>query len=409
MPTAKEIAEARLQNVDAAIRAAQDTGLPLHVAFALLDMESEGRNFFGSDAGGMYKGLEVTEAKYKNMVEKVLAGAPSNGVGPTQITWAGAKRADGTRSGGFFTQAAEQGLKLWIPYDNMLFGFRLVAAYAKTYNNDWFQVGKRYNGKDSYGTTFKRVVGEWKARLEGADEEEIPVATWHLAPSLKQLQKELDAQFPGRPNDGTIGDAAHAARPSEHNPDNDPDPMPKGAVSAIDVYTQDGKGKTWITEAEFAKLLAKFKKDSRVWYVIHRGFIYSRTHNFEKRAYDGSNPHNSHFHLSLMQTKAAHDSTASWGVKAALGTATPTPPSTVLKPLPTLSKGDKDATLVPFLKRYFWANPPNQDSVFGTGLRAKVVAYQEKNRLTVDGVVGKQTWAKIVAGGTKLPAGYKLP
>lgn len=139
---------------------------------------------------------------------------------------------------------------------------------------------------------------------------------WHLAPSLVALQKELDSEFPGRPKDGTIGDAAHAARPSEHNPDNDPDPMPKGAVSAMDIYT---------SKIDKVRVLDKLKKDSRTWYVIHAGYIYSRKNNFAKVKYEGSNPHTSHIHLSLNQTKAAHDSKASWGI----ADAAPTPPKPV--------------------------------------------------------------------------------
>lgn len=410
MPTVREIAESRLQNVEAAIEAARTVGLPIHVAFALLDMESEGKNYFGSDSGGQFKGETVTEAKYKTFLKAVLAGGPSNGVGPTQITYAGAKRADGTRNGGFFTQAAEQGLKLWEPLDNMKFGFKLVKGYFDRYPNDMVKVGKLYNGKESYGITFKRVVGEWEERLKGAtNEEETPVATWHLAPSLVQLQKDLDAEFgAARPNDGTIGDQAHAARSSEHNPDNDPDPMPHGAVSAIDVYT-DANGKTWISDAQFGRFLAVLKKDSRVWYVIHKGHIWSRTHNFEKQVYTGSNPHTTHIHISLMQTKAAHDSTASWKIKGIKsGTGTPAPEPT-LKTLPILSYGDSDSVLVPFLKRYFFATPPNQDAKFGSGTRAKVIEFQKKNTLRVDGVVGPATWKKIADGGTKLPAGYKAP
>lgn len=397
MPTVREIAESRLQNVEVAIEAARAVGLPIHIAFALLDMESEGRNFFGSDSGGMFKGETVTQAKFEAMEKAVAAGKPSNGVGPLQITYRG-----------FFPQARAQGLKLWEPYDNMLFGFKLIKGYLDRYPNDLVKVGRLYNGKESYGITFKRVVGEWVARLK--DAEDTPVATWHLAPSLVQLQKDLDAEFgENRPNDGTIGDTAHAARSSEHNPDNDPDPMPHGAVSAIDIYT-DANGKTWITDAEFDKLLAIFKKDSRVWYVIHKKFIYSRTHGWKKTAYTGSNPHNTHIHLSLMQTKAAHDDTSSWKISGVKGGSTPTPdPKPTGKDLPNLKFGDSDKVLVPFLKRYFFPTPPNQDAKFGSGTRQKVVEFQKKNHLRVDGVVGTETWKKIVASGTKLPAGYKAP
>lgn len=458
MPTVNEIASARLENVEDAIRAAKAVGIPLHVAFALLDMESEGRHIFGSDSGGMYKGQEVTKEKFEKMEAAVAAGAPSNGVGPTQVTH---------RS--FFPQARAQGLKLWIPYDNMVFGFTLLAGYLKRYPGDYQKVGRLYNGKDSYGVTFKRVVGEWQKRLEGATEEETPVATWFLAPSLKRLQKDLDERFgEDRPNDGTIGDASHAARKSEHNPNRDSsDDVPDGAVTAMDIYTKVGS-KTWISAAEFTKLLNTFKKDSRVWYVIHKGYIYSRTYNWAKRKYTGSNPHTNHIHISLRQTKAAVNSTAAWlsdpkpeptpqpggkyvvqsgdtlsAIAEKFGVTVdelvelnnidnpdvisvgqvlvldkddepkpapkPETPKPALKDLPVLSRGDRDNTLVPFLKRFLFRNPPNQDGKFGKLTEREVKRYQRSQGLKVDGVVGPRTWGAIVAGGTRLPEGYTAP
>lgn len=393
MATVREIAEARLENVDAAIRAAKDTGLPLHVAFALLDMESEGRNFFGSDAGGMYKGQTVTKEKFEKMEAAVAAGKPSNGVGPTQVTH---------RS--FFPQARAKGLKLWEPYDNMVFGFGLLAGYLKRYPGDYQKVGRLYNGKDSYGITFKRVVGEWQARLKGADEEETPVANWFPAPSLIKLRDEVDAAFPGRSkkSDGLFGDAAHSSRYSEHNPHTkDSTDVPIGAVTAIDITATDNKIRDAVMKAAH--------KEPRVWYYISEGYIYSRTHNWEKRKYTGSNPHNDHVHISLVQTKAAVNSKASWGISKGTTPSEPTaPPSTGTKKLPTLSRGDSDKTLVPFLKRFFGLKAHTDDPLFGSGLRSKVMVYQGKQGLAADGVVGPNTWRKIVSGGTKLPTGYSL-
>jgi hypothetical protein len=233
------------------------------------------------------------------------------------------------------------------------------------------------------------------------------MADWHLAPSFVVLQDELDEEFgASRPNDGTIGDQAHAARTSEHNPDNDPDPMPKGAVSAIDIYTS-ANGKTYITAAEFAKFLAILKKDSRVWYVIHKGFIYSRTHGFAKREYEGSNPHTNHIHISLMQTKTAHDNKSSWGISGIRGTKPAAPKPSGDKKVPTLSKGDKHE-LVWVLQGFFGLKRTANQSkaLFGNGLDVKVKQYQRTKGLVQDGVVGPKTWAYILKG-LALP-GWKL-
>lgn len=132
--------------------AAAHAGLPLHVAYALLQMESNGANVFGSDAGGMFKGEAVTKAKYDTMVKAVAAGHASNGVGPTQITWPG-----------YFPDAKAKGYELWDPLSNMKYGFKLLAFYAHL---GWQEAGARYNGKTSYGKTFARRVDEWKLKLE---------------------------------------------------------------------------------------------------------------------------------------------------------------------------------------------------------------------------------------------------
>lgn len=121
---------------------------------------------------------------------------------------------------------------------------------------------------------------------------------WKLAPSLDDLIDEVDARWPKRSKsfDGSIGDLAHAARSSEHNPDHDPDPMPAGLVSALDI-TKD-------SAAQMEELRKKLIADPRTWYVIHNGKIYSRTHGFKAQAYNGANAHEHHLHVSLMQTAA---------------------------------------------------------------------------------------------------------
>lgn len=129
---------------------------------------------------------------------------------------------------------------------------------------------------------------------------------WKLAPALDQLFDDVNRLWPTRSKaiDGTIGDAAHSARKSEHNPNRDPDDdVPNGYVTAADI-TKAG--------VDVARLLAALIGDKRVWYVIHSGSIWSRTYDFAKRPYNGSNPHTSHIHVSLRQTKAACDDRTPW-------------------------------------------------------------------------------------------------
>lgn len=142
---------------------------------------------------------------------------------------------------------------------------------------------------------------------------------WQLAPSLVDLIDEVDARWPNRKKslDGSIGDQAHAARSSEHNPDRDSDPMPRGLVSALDI-TKD-------SAAQMEELRRDLIADPRTWYVIHDGKIWSRTYGFRERAYNGASPHTGHMHVSLMQTSAGARR-GSWDiVKAQTPKPTPKP------------------------------------------------------------------------------------
>lgn len=156
----QEIIAEYLQNADALVKAAKDTGLPLDIAAAVIEKESGGKNIFGHDAGGAFHGGgTVTEAKYKDFIKQVRGGKTSNGVGPAQITWPG-----------FFTEMEKQGLKPWVPYDNMKYGFSLMVDYlgGKTTDAALRNAGKRYNGNGSYGDHLVEVVKKWRGRLSGA-------------------------------------------------------------------------------------------------------------------------------------------------------------------------------------------------------------------------------------------------
>ena len=121
-------------------------------------------------------------------------------------------------------------------------------------------------------------------------------SSYHLAPSLKTLRDEINSRWPGRDrtSDGWIGDAAHSARASDHNPNG------RRSVNAIDV-DHDG--------IDCKALVSLLVKDPRVNYVIHDGKIYSRVRGFK-----GSNPHTKHVHVSILQSRAAEQDTRPWGV-----------------------------------------------------------------------------------------------
>lgn len=124
---------------------------------------------------------------------------------------------------------------------------------------------------------------------------------WHLAPSLVALINEVDARWPARSkdSDGSIGDASHAARASEHNPDY----SAGGVVRAVDV-TAAG--------IDVPELLHVLIGDSRVWYVIWNRRIASVTHGWVWKPYDGASPHTHHVHISVRKFRPAETSTALW-------------------------------------------------------------------------------------------------
>lgn len=125
------------------------------------------------------------------------------------------------------------------------------------------------------------------------------MANWRLAKSLTQLRKEVNAAYPARSkaSDGSIGDAAHSARTSDHNPDS------QGRVCAIDI-THDPKN--GVDGKELSKSLIA---DSRMKYVIFAGKIYkARTGKWE--TYTGPNKHDKHVHISVKAESA--DDNRSW-------------------------------------------------------------------------------------------------
>lgn len=127
--------------------------------------------------------------------------------------------------------------------------------------------------------------------------------TAYLRPShaIEELEREVDAAHPGRSkvSDGILGDAAHAARVSDHNPDEN------GIVHAADFSVWDGPDAD--PADDVANPLAEFlraKRDPRTKYVIHRGRMFR---GYDKpnipawtwSPYTGPNGHFHHVHVSV--------------------------------------------------------------------------------------------------------------
>ncbi len=134
--------------------------------------------------------------------------------------------------------------------------------------------------------------------------------SYFLAPAGLKLWTEVRTRFPGRDaaSDGWIGDASHAARPSDHNPCWSCSGSSYGIVRAVDL---DGDG--WPAEACVQYLLARCRSgaERRVAYIIYKRRIWSVTYGWTQRYYSGTNPHDAHFHVSLKRD-SSNFSTLSW-------------------------------------------------------------------------------------------------
>ncbi|MFD8499857.1 hypothetical protein [Amycolatopsis sp. NPDC059657] len=129
---------------------------------------------------------------------------------------------------------------------------------------------------------------------------------WRVARSLDVLLGQLNTLAPRRSkaSDGSIGDAAHASRDSDHNPWYGP-----GIVTARD-FTHDPAGGldgNWLAETLVES------RDPRIKYVIwNRRIVDSRPGNSPWRwiPYHGANPHTKHVHVSVIPNASADDQRA---------------------------------------------------------------------------------------------------
>lgn len=139
-------------------------------------------------------------------------------------------------------------------------------------------------------------------------------ASWVLAPSLVMLFEQINRAYPGRDrqSDGSIGDLAHRQRKSDHNPD------AEGIVRALDI--DEDVTKTGSREPARGIVEAiRASRDNRLKYLIYEGQLFSSYSNSQRKAwewgpYTGANPHDRHFHLSILPTETAAMDTRPWQI-----------------------------------------------------------------------------------------------
>lgn len=225
--------------------------------------------------------------------------------------------------------------------------------------------------------------------------------SWRLANSLVKLRDEVHAVSPNQ-TVYDIGDLAHQARSSDHNPN------AAGVVCAVDIMQGNGLD----LQALANYLVAHPHPDAK--YVIHNRRIASKSQGWVWRAYTGSDPHTNHIHVSVGVGSDGHstqpyDDTVAWNVARAIGgpvivpVSNPTPAGR-----PELRKGAK-GTWVYFVQALLEAHGHKPagglDGDFGDGTEAAVKAFQASAGIGRDGVVGPVTWSRLVGSEPELRRG----
>ena len=117
-----------------------------------------------------------------------------------------------------------------------------------------------------------------------------------ISKAALQLREQFDDSFSDRDrsSDGIIGDSRHAARKSDHNPDE------QGWVRALDIDRDlSGKPKPDIMPDVADQLRILAKSDKRISYIIFDGKIASARSLWRWRKYKGINQHRTHLHCSF--------------------------------------------------------------------------------------------------------------
>lgn len=227
----------------------------------------------------------------------------------------------------------------------------------------------------------RRIVDELRRRAE-AQRQPRGAVSWRLAGCLEVLRAEANAYNPTRDrgSDGTIGDAAHASRVSDHNPN------AAGVVRALDLDI-DGLPLAAAFERIRVSAVTGWLPQLRNggYLILNRRITAPDWTHWNP--YTGINPHTAHGHTSASVDAPSYDRR---GPFQAFGPdPTPTPPP------PPAGPG--------------WVGPDLVGT--GTGLRgtrgnngARVAGLQDQLRtrfplyakgLTVDGWWGGQTTAVL--------------
>jgi hypothetical protein len=151
-----------------------------------------------------------------------------------------------------------------------------------------------------------------------AAEATAAAAEWRAAKCLLKLRDQINAKFPNRKkdSDGTIGDLNHCPGPSDHCPNINDGGV--GVVTGMDITHDPAHG---LVSGDVAETL-RLGRDPRIKYIISN----RRIANFQAldgqpafawRPYNGANPHDKHFHISVKPGKNGadgYDTATNWSI-----------------------------------------------------------------------------------------------
>lgn len=142
---------------------------------------------------------------------------------------------------------------------------------------------------------------------------------WVLTAGLQNLRSQVNERFPARDksSDGTIGDAAHQAETSGHNPDDTP-----GSSAEWDSDSDNtAEVRAWDMDSDLresgatAQMVVDHIRSlpnvaSVLRYIIYNRKIYRSTAGFAPVAYTGASAHTEHIHFSGAYSQASDNNTS---------------------------------------------------------------------------------------------------